>query len=61
MKKLMSPTKMALTDTQNKISTDGRVSQNFGAKIGVRQGDSLSTVLFNIVLEVVFKNSKIQM
>jgi hypothetical protein len=43
-KKLIGLTRMTLTDMQNKISADGR---NFGGNIGVRQGDRLSTMLFN--------------
>jgi hypothetical protein len=43
-------TKIGLTDMRNKISTDGRLSESFG----VRQGDPLSTMLFNRVLEAVF-------
>jgi hypothetical protein len=37
LKILVGLTKMTLTDKQNKISTDGRVSQSFGGKIGVTQ------------------------
>jgi hypothetical protein len=43
-------TKIGLTDMRNKISADGRLSESFG----VRQGDPLSTMLFNRVLEAVF-------
>jgi hypothetical protein len=57
--KLIGLTRMTLTDTQNKISADGRLSESFSGKIGVRQGDPLSTMLFNIVLEVVFRDSEI--
>jgi hypothetical protein len=49
-KKLIGLTRMTLTDTQNKISRE---------KIGVRQGEPLSTMLFNIVLEAVFRDSEI--
>jgi hypothetical protein len=58
-KKLIGLTRMTLTDTQNKISADERLLESFGRKIGVRQEDSLSTMMFNIVLETVFRNSEI--
>jgi hypothetical protein len=58
-KKLIVLTRMTLTDTQNKISGDGRLSESFGGKIGVRQGDPLSTMPFNIILEAVFRQSGI--
>jgi hypothetical protein len=48
-------TRMTLADTQNKISV-----KNFGRNIGVRQGEPLSKMLFNIVLETVFRDSEIQ-
>jgi hypothetical protein len=48
-KKLIGLTRMTLTDTQNKISADRRLSEGFEGNIGVRQGDALSTMLFNIV------------
>ncbi|XP_068897526.1 uncharacterized protein [Tenebrio molitor] len=35
-KKLIVLTRMTLTDTQNKISGDGRLSESFGGKFGVR-------------------------
>jgi hypothetical protein len=57
--KLIGLTRMMLIDTQNKISANGRLSESFGGKIGVRQGDLLSTMLFNIVLEAVFRDSEI--
>jgi hypothetical protein len=53
--KLIGLTRMMLTDTQNKTSADGRLSDSFGGKIGVGEGDLLSTMLFNIVLEAVFR------
>jgi hypothetical protein len=56
-KKLIGLTKMTLTEIEQNFS---RVLQNFGRKIGVRQGDPLSTVLFNIVLEVVFRDRELQ-
>jgi hypothetical protein len=58
-KKLIGLTRMTLTDTQNKISAVGRLPESFGEKIGVRQGEPLSTMLFNIVLEAVFRDSEI--
>jgi hypothetical protein len=48
-------TRISLTDTQNKISAD----ESFRGKIRVREGDPLSTMVFNIVLETVFRDSEI--
>jgi hypothetical protein len=42
--KLICLTSMTLTDTQNKISADGRLSESFGGKIGLRQEDPLSSI-----------------
>lgn len=58
--KLIRLTRMTLTDTQNKVAAEGGISHSFRGRIGVRQGDPLSTVLFNIVLEAVIRDSEIQ-
>jgi hypothetical protein len=60
LKILVGLTKMTLTDKQNKISTDGRVLRSFGGKIGLTQGDQLSTVLFSIALEAVFRDGEMR-
>ena len=44
-----------LTDTTSKIKFAGEISQPFPIKTGVRQGDGLSPLLFNIVLDKVIK------
>jgi sorting nexin-29 len=42
--------KMTLGGAQVKVIVDGKLSAPFGISIGVRQGDSLSATLFNLVL-----------
>lgn len=44
-----------LTDTTSKVKFNGEISQPFPIKTGVRQGDGLSPLLFNIVLDKVIK------
>ena len=44
-----------LTDTKSKVKFMGEISQPFQIKTGVRQGDGLSPLLFNCVLEKVIK------
>jgi hypothetical protein len=51
--------RLTSTDVRTKFQQRGRISQNFGEKIKVTQGNPLSTVLFNIVLEAVFRCSEI--
>lgn len=42
---------MTLTDNKGKVAIQGETTQEFDIGKGVRQGDALSTILFNIVLE----------
>lgn len=47
--------KESLTDTVSKVKFMGEISEPFLIKTGVRQGDGLSPLLFNIVLDKVIK------
>ena len=47
--------KLTLTDTSSKVKFLGEISEPFVIKTGVRQGDGLSPLLFNLVLEKVIR------
>lgn len=49
--KLIRLTKMTLTNTLNKVKIQNKLSDTFTTHSGIRQGDSLSALLFNIGLE----------
>lgn len=65
MKKLGVPTKlvrlvkMTLEGSTNKVSYNGETSDAFIVRQGLRQGDPLSTVLFNVALEKIIRDSGI--
>jgi hypothetical protein len=52
-KKLMNLIRMKLLDSNGKVKTQGQLTEEIGIERGLRQGDALSTTLFNIVLEKV--------
>jgi hypothetical protein len=54
--KLITLTKMTLSKTYNKVKIQNKLSGSFRAECGIRQGDSLSTLLFNIGPEKVMRN-----
>jgi Reverse transcriptase (RNA-dependent DNA polymerase) len=56
--KLIALTKMILENASNRVKIEGRTSEPFQSKRGVRQGDPLSTILFNIVLEKILRKCK---
>jgi thymidine kinase len=49
---------MTLENTCNKVKIQGKLSPNFEMVVGLRQGDSLSTLLFNLCMEKIIKNVK---
>lgn len=53
--KLINLTKATLTDTRCKILVDNTLSDVFSIVTGLRQGDKLSTILFNLALEKVVR------
>jgi sorting nexin-29 len=57
--KLVKITKMTLFRTYNRVKIQNKLSGRFSRECGVRQGDSLSTLLFNIGLEKVIRNIEI--
>ena len=54
--KLISLTKLTLTKTSNKVKIQNTLTESFVTENGVRQGDSLSTILLNIDLEKIMRN-----
>jgi sorting nexin-29 len=57
--KLIALTKMTLSETYNKVKIQNKLSGSFRTECGIRQGDSLSILLFNIGLEKVMRNIEI--
>lgn len=53
--------KETLTDTKSKVKFMGTISEPFTIDTGVRQGDGLSPLLFNIVLDKVMKEWEIKL
>ena len=53
--KLINLTKMTLAQTMNKVKVQNKLSESFVTVNGIRQGDSLSTLLFNIGLEHIMR------
>ena len=49
--KLISLAKMTLTDTKSRVRIRNKLSEAFDIKEGLRQGDPLATLLFNLILE----------
>jgi hypothetical protein len=54
--KLINLVKMTLQRTMNKVKISGKLSDSFETTCGLRQGDALSILLFNIMLEKVICN-----
>ena len=57
--KLINLIKMTLKNTISRVKVKGKTSDSFNVKQGLRQGDLLSTTLFNLVLESIIKKSDI--
>jgi hypothetical protein len=55
-KKIERLVNMTLEGSQAKVIVDGKISNPFVICIGVRQGDGLSSTLFNLVLHKALKN-----
>jgi hypothetical protein len=58
-KKLVGLVEMSMKDSDAKITIGGNVSKLFNVLKGVRQGDGLSAVLFNLALNKVLKELKL--
>jgi sorting nexin-29 len=57
--KLVRLVKMTLTNINSKVKIQGKLSPSFETVVGLRQGDSLSTLLFNLCMEKIIKNIRI--
>ena len=57
--KLVRLIKMTLANTNSKVKIQGKLSPSFETVIGLRQGDSLSTLLFNLCMEKIIRNIRI--
>jgi hypothetical protein len=60
-KKLVNLIKMTLIDSNCRVKIQGQLSSIFKVKVGLRQGEALSTILFNIVLEKAIRNIEINL
>jgi hypothetical protein len=58
--KLIRLVRMTLKETEYKVLANGQLSGKFKVKRGPRQGDPLSTVLFNVTLDSAVKASEIR-
>ena len=57
--KLVRLVKMTLTNTVCKVKVQGQLSKAFKVNSGLRQGDVISTILFNLCLEKVIRKIEI--
>lgn len=57
--KLVRLIKMTLQNTSNRVKCNGRTSDSFEVRQGLRQGDPLSTSLFDLALESIIRDSGI--
>jgi sorting nexin-29 len=57
--KLVRLVRMTLTNTNSKVKIQGKLSPSFDTMIGLRQGDSLSNLLFNLCMEKIIRNDRI--
>jgi sorting nexin-29 len=57
--KLVRLVKMTLANKNSKVKIQGKLSPSFETMIGLRQGDSLSTLQFNLYMEKIIRNVRI--
>jgi len=59
-KKLISLSKMTLSHVRAKVRIRNNLSEEFETRDGLRQGDGLAALFFNIVLEKVIRESSVE-
>jgi hypothetical protein len=59
--KLIRLLKATLTGVRSCVKIGGRLSSYFDSETGLRQGDGISTMLFNIALEGVVRRSRVEL
>jgi sorting nexin-29 len=59
--KLIALVKATMNNTQCRVKIQNRLSEPINAKNGVRQGDALACLLFNIALEKVIRDAAVNM
>jgi hypothetical protein len=57
--KLVRLVKMTLANTNSKVKIQGKLSPSSETAVELRQGDSLSTLLFNLCMEKIIRNVRI--
>jgi hypothetical protein len=58
-KKLVRLVKMCLTETYSRVRVGMNLSDRFPIRNGLKQGDALSPLLFNIALEYVIRRVQV--
>ena len=58
--KLVRYVKITLTNKNKNLKIQGKLSPSFETMIGLRKGDSLSTLLFNQCMEKIIRNVRIK-
>jgi hypothetical protein len=53
--KLIRLVSMSLTNTKGKVAVQGEITDKFNIERGLKQGDALSTIFFNFILEKVIR------
>jgi len=51
---------MTLEESQAKVVTENNMPESFNVDVGVRQGDALSVIVFNLVLDYITKKLDIR-
>lgn len=58
-RKLIAPLEMTLINTSTQVRFQGTTTEPFAINKGVKQGDSLSPTIFNLILEGIMRRTKL--